>query len=161
MDQVNPGRAVVRKAWWAVMACVACLAVYILGCVMSRPSWSPDSSRIAVLVTSPGSEPNLSAVFTYDVRTGDRRLVDRVSADGLLSGPAWSPDGHWIAYYRIEPSAEPNAPASVAEPNQAGAGPSGPPLLDPSAAVESVLPGVLGDLAKQQLAEKADRGSSS
>jgi Tol biopolymer transport system component len=154
MDQNHPRSVVLRNAWWAVLACVVCLVVYILGCVMSRPSWSPDSSRVALLVTAPGDDPDLYALFTYDVRAGIRHLLDRVRADGLLSAPAWSPDGKWIAYYRVEP----NVPTpGASEPNLAAASPSGPATAGPLAAAEAILPDVLWDLAKEQVDEKAER----
>ena len=144
MKPVNPRRVFVRNAWWAVMAALLCMVVYILGCVLSKPAWSPDSSQVALLVTPPQDDPNLHAILTYDIKTGKHRLLDHVPADGVLSGPAWSPDGKWIAYYRVEPPADPNAAASVTrEPNQA---------------VENVvLPGLLLDAAKGATSDKTDR----
>jgi len=125
-----------RNAWWAVLAALVCMVVYILGCVLSKPAWSPDSSQVALLVTPPGDDPNLSAVFLYDVKAGTHRLLDQVPAEGVLSGPAWSPDGRWIAYCRVEPSAGPNTPDQTAH---------GP---DPGAA-DAVLPGLLLDVLKE------------
>lgn len=95
-----------RKAWIAFVASLSCLLIYVLACVMSPPSWSPDSSKIAILVTPTprGYEPDKYAIFTYDIATGERVLLDEVKADGLLSTPVWSPDGAWIAYYRMEPN---------------------------------------------------------
>lgn len=115
-----------RKAWIAFVSALSCLIIYALACVLSPVSWSPDSSKIAILVTPHGEDPekpNIFAIFTYDIATGDRVLLDEVKADGILSAPAWSPDGNWIAYYKVEPvsspevipASEPNATASVGD----------------------------------------------
>ena len=111
------------KALIAYTAALCCLGIYILSCVLSPPAWSPDSSKVAVLVTVPSTrEPVVFAIFTYDLATEERVMLDEVLKDGVLSAPAWSPDGNWIAYYRIEPStaAEPNR-ATTPEPNMAAA----------------------------------------
>lgn len=102
-----------RKAWIAFVAALSCLLIYVLACVLSPVGWSPDSSKIAILVTPHGEKPekqekaDIFAIFTYDIATGDRVLLDEVKADGALSAPAWSPDGKWIAYYKIEPAPSP------------------------------------------------------
>ncbi|MFZ2146366.1 MAG: hypothetical protein WAV28_04025 [Sedimentisphaerales bacterium] len=102
-----------RKAWIAFVAALSCLIIYILACVLSPPAWSPDSSKIAILVTPPGEKPDTFAIFAYDIQTGERTLLDEVKADGVLSAPAWSPDGKWIAYYKVEPEPSPEViPAS-------------------------------------------------
>ncbi|MCJ7776751.1 MAG: hypothetical protein MUP16_00305 [Sedimentisphaerales bacterium] len=104
-----------NKALIALTAATSCLVIYILACVWSPVTWSPDSSKIAILVTSPTDAPSFSnhidrfAIFTYDISTGERVLLDeikldKVKKDGVLSAPSWSPDGKWIAYYRVEPS---------------------------------------------------------
>ncbi len=93
-----------RKAWIAFVASLSCLLVYVLACVLSPPAWSPDSSKIAILVTPPGDEPDKYAIFTYDIATGERVLLDEVKANGSLSTPAWSPNGEWVAYYRVDPT---------------------------------------------------------
>jgi len=101
-----------RKAWIAFVAAISCLLIYILACVLSPPAWSPDSSKVAVLVTPPGEHPDKFAIFTYDIASGQRVLLDEVAADGVLSAPAWSPDGKWIAYYKVEPTPPSQAESS-------------------------------------------------
>jgi len=96
-----------RKAWIAFVAALSCLLIYVLACVLSPVGWSPDSSKIAILVTPHREHPDIFAIFTYDIATGDRVLLDEVKADGALSAPAWSPDGKWIAYYKVEPAPSP------------------------------------------------------
>ncbi len=91
-----------RKAWAAITVSLSCLLIYVLACVMSPTSWSPDSSKIAILVTPPGNEPNMYAIFAYDIKTGEHKLLDEAQGNSSLSAPAWSPDGKWIAYYRAE-----------------------------------------------------------
>jgi dipeptidyl aminopeptidase/acylaminoacyl peptidase len=90
------------KALIASIAAVSCLVIYILACVMSPVTWSPDSSKIALLVTPPGDNPDAFAIFTYDIATDEHLLLDKAKKEGTLSVPAWSPDGKWIAYYKVE-----------------------------------------------------------
>jgi Tol biopolymer transport system component len=96
-----------KQALVALIAAVSCLVIYILACVMSPVTWSPDSSKIALLVTPPGDNPDTFAIFTYDIATGEHLLLEQVKKDeveknGVLSVPDWSPDGKWIAYYKVE-----------------------------------------------------------
>ena len=100
MPQKHRGR--IFKARMAFIAAILCLGIYILACVLSPPAWSPDSSRIAILVTPPGEDLGQFALFTYDIGAETHFLLDEVRADGVLSAPSWSPDGRWIAYYKIE-----------------------------------------------------------
>jgi len=92
------------KALIASIAAVSCLVIYILACVVSPVTWSPDSSKIALLVTPPGDNPDMFAIFTYDIATGEHLLLDKAKKDGALSVPAWSPDGKWVTYYRVDPT---------------------------------------------------------
>lgn len=92
-----------KQALVALIAVVSCLVIYILACVMSPVTWSPDSSKIALLVTPPGDTPDVFAIFTYDIATGEHLLLDEAKKEGVLSVPAWSPDNKWIAYYKVEP----------------------------------------------------------
>ncbi len=84
-----------RKAWIAFVAAFSCLLIYVMACVMSPPGWSPDSSKIAILVTPPGEgdNPKEFAIFVYDIAADSRTLLDEVKADGVLSAPALVIDG--------------------------------------------------------------------
>ncbi len=77
------------------------LAVYVISCVYSPVSWSPDSSKIALFVMPGEDEPEIMAIFTYDIETGNRVGIDKMGKGGMLSAPAWSPDGKWLAYYKF------------------------------------------------------------
>ncbi|MHC4474395.1 MAG: TolB family protein [Planctomycetota bacterium] len=144
-----------RKVWAAVAAALSCLAIYILACVMSPVAWSPDSSKIALLVTPPEDSPDKFAIFTYDIAAGEHTLLDRIEADGILSAPAWSPDGKWIAYYKVEPSVPPE---STADPNAAPANKHGGRDAGTSTGFFSeenrMLPGLLFELLEEQTADE-------
>ena len=104
MDTQEIAKAGYGKAVAALVVGLSVLSIYILACVSSPVAWSPDSSKIALLVTPPGDDFEIFAIFTYDVATGERVLLDKVVGEGgALSAPAWSPDGNWIAYYRVDP----------------------------------------------------------
>ena len=64
----------------------------------SHPSWSPDGSAIAFerATTEPGSDLELSQIYTLDLTTG---VVEQVTHDdaGALQAE-WSPEGDEIAY---------------------------------------------------------------
>jgi len=161
-----------RKAWIAFVAASSCLLIYVMACVMSPAGWSPDSSKIAILVTPPGEgdNPKEFAIFVYDTATGARTLLDEVKADGVLSAPAWSPDGKWIAYYKVEPSpseqvgpsSEPNAAVSIGE--RPGNTPEDKPDRSaPSTPAEQLfseenqmLPSFMFELAEEQVKDKND-----
>jgi Tol biopolymer transport system component len=104
MDTQKIEKAGFSKALIALTAAASCLVIYILACVISPVTWSPDSSKIAMLVTPADDEPAVYSLFTYDIATGKRLLLDKVGKYGALSAPAWSPDGKWIAYYKVDPS---------------------------------------------------------
>ena len=118
-----------------VTGLVLCGLMGFLGCVLcSAPSWSPDSSQVALLCALPQDDPNQFRLVTYDVAAGRHRIIDEVAGKGVLSAPAWSPDGQWIAYYRVMPApADPNQPISA-------------PLTEDNA----LIPGFLFDIAKTQ-----------
>ena len=108
---IGTKKAGYSKALIALTAAVSCLVIYILACVLSPVTWSPDSSKIALLVAPTDDDPDMYAIFTYDIATGRHLLLDKVGKYGALSAPAWSPDGKWIAYYKVDPSPQidPNA----------------------------------------------------
>ena len=63
--------------------------------------WSPDSSRIVVLVSEPNEKkdvrPNAS-LFVVSVDGTEMHRLDVGLGDGK---PDWSPDGQWIAFKRV------------------------------------------------------------
>jgi hypothetical protein len=139
---------------------------------MSPPGWSPDSSKIAILVTLPGEQehPKEFALFVYDIATGAHTLLDEVKADGVLSAPAWSPDGKWIAYYKVEPtpseqvrpSSEPNAALSIGE-RPVNTPEDKPDRSAPSTPAEQLfseenqmLPPFMFELAEERVKDKND-----
>ena len=137
-----------RKALIALIAAVSCLLIYILACVMSPVTWSPDSSKIALLVTPPGDNPDMFAVFTYDIAAGKHLLLDQVKKEGVLSVPAWSPDGKWIAYYKVEPT-------KVQEPNSTTQ--TEKKTADEFFSEEDkILSPFLWDIAKEKMSEEKD-----
>jgi hypothetical protein len=155
-----------RKAGIALTAALSCFLIYVLACVWSAPSWSPDSSGIAFLFMSgEADEPEQFAIFAYDLRTDQHVLLDRADANGLLASPSWSPDGKWIAYYRMRPPApEAEAPAPTdaagSEPNQtAGAGQA---AKQPAGAAEMfseenrMLPPFMFDAFDEQIEDERD-----
>jgi len=161
-----------RKAWIAFVAASSCLLIYVMACVMSPPGWSPDSSKIAILVTPPGKPEDTKefAIFVYDIATGAHTLLDEVKADGVLSAPAWSPDGKWIAYYKVEPtpseqvrpSSEPNAALSIGEvprntpedkPDRSAPSVPGEQLFSEE---NQMLPPFMFELAEERVKDKND-----
>jgi Tol biopolymer transport system component len=136
-----------RKALIASVAAVSCLVIYVLACVMSPVTWSPDSSQIALLVTPPGDNPDTFAVFTYDIAAGKHLLLDKAQKEGALSVPAWSPDGKWIAYYKVEPPKKETESSPQAEKKTAD---------DLFAEEDKILSPFLWDIAKEKMSEEKD-----
>ena len=109
MDMQETTKVGHGKAVAALSVGLSVLLIYNLACVLSPVAWSPDSSKIALLVTPPGDDFEIFAIFTYDVTTGEHILLDKVVGEGgALSAPAWSPDGNWIAYYKVDPAQNEN-----------------------------------------------------
>lgn len=168
-------RVAYTKALVALAAGACCFLIYVLACVMSPVTWSPDCSKIAILVTPSGDDPDKApdkfAIFTYDIATGERVLLDEVEKNGSLSAPSWSPDGNWIAYYKVEPNipqevgamtkADPNVSLLAAEPNRDTNQPA-PPIESKLAAEDlfneenRMLPPMLFEMVKEKLSEKED-----
>jgi TolB protein len=59
--------------------------------------WSPDGTRIAVMILNTKARPrNASAIYVLDADGSD---LHRVTPIRLNAGnPDWSPDGRWIAF---------------------------------------------------------------
>jgi Tol biopolymer transport system component len=148
MDTQKTEKAGHSKALIASIAAVSCLALYILACVMSPVTWSPDSSRIALLVTPPGDNPDTFAIFTYDIATGEHLLLDKAKKEGVLSVPAWSPDGKWIAYYKVEPSAAQESESSIEGDKKAAD--------DLFTEEDKILSPFVWDIAKEKMSEQED-----
>jgi Tol biopolymer transport system component len=136
-----------RKALIASIAAVSCLAIYILACVMSPVTWSPDSSKIALLVTPPGDNPDMFAVFTYDIATGKHLLLDKAKKEGVISVPAWSPDGRWIAYYKVEPAKEKSESSAQTDKKTAD---------EFFSEEDKILSPFLWDIVKEKMSEEKD-----
>ncbi len=56
------------------------------------PSWSPDSSRLAVTA----AYPSTSAIVVFDTSSGETLFEE--SSDEIMRFPAFSPDGEWLIF---------------------------------------------------------------
>jgi Tol biopolymer transport system component len=104
MDTPSNPKVLHRVAILASTIALSSLVLCLLACVYSPVTWSPDSSKIALLVTLSEGDTNEFAIFTYDLNTGQRILIDKAKNDDGLSAPSWSPDGKWIAYFKMDSS---------------------------------------------------------
>jgi len=145
---IGTKKAGYSKALIALIAAASCLVIYILACVMSPVTWSPDSSKIALLVTPIDDDPAVYSIFAYDIATDQHLLLDEVTEDGVLSAPAWSPDGKWIAYYKVEPP-PPKEPelSPQTHPNAATEKVTGEELFSEK---NKMVPSFLLDIAKEK-----------
>jgi hypothetical protein len=109
---LSPESGSKKAASVALVVAAVCFLLYAMACVMSPIAWSPDSSKMALLVTPPGEDPNQFAIFIYDLKTGKRFLLDEAQDGSLLSAPAWSGDGKWIAYYKSVPKPTKDIPSA-------------------------------------------------
>lgn len=63
---------------------------------LSRPSWSPDGSKVAfaAAIDAPNSD-----LYTYDVLTGERSRLS--SGSNHAADPFWSPDNKYIVHKEV------------------------------------------------------------
>ena len=66
---------------------------------LDMPQWSPDGSRIALILGSP-DDPNQRRVYVVDADGSDLRLVSHETRPHSDNNAAWSPDGSHIAFQR-------------------------------------------------------------
>lgn len=68
---------------------------------LGSPSWSPDGSRIAYVVSSPPEGTYELAVMVFDLASRQATKVygyEPAGRGGWPAPPAWSPDGEWLAF---------------------------------------------------------------
>jgi Tol biopolymer transport system component len=66
---------------------------------LSRPAWSPDGTRLAVLRSGPSA-----GLWVIDVRTRAARRLSSVATPDFEDPPSWSPDGRAIAFASADAS---------------------------------------------------------
>src|SRR5215212_1291763 len=66
----------------------------------ASPRWSPDGRSIAVTRHPHGTLQD--SVLIFDVESGERRVLAREAAHGLISGVAWTADGDAVVYAERE-----------------------------------------------------------
>jgi Tol biopolymer transport system component len=82
--------------------------------VLSEPVWSPDSTQIAITLTT------AYAVDIFGVGPGGTNFRNLTQSSSFDFWPAWSPDGQYLAFVSDRdkcPTWEPNAPGSCYRPD--------------------------------------------
>ena len=61
-------------------------------------SWSPDGSRLSIVLVEVDEETQKGGAFLYTVRPDGTNLIRVTEVHSL---PAWSPEGTWLAFARL------------------------------------------------------------
>jgi hypothetical protein len=116
---------------------------------LRRPSWSPDSRRLAYLAAGMGARSDQTDLYTIGADgSGERLLVKNVEEED----PQWSPDGSWIAF--AKPSARTGEAVHLVRPDG-----SGLHALNPSAREASMSASWSSDGSKLLYARSRTRSS--
>jgi Tol biopolymer transport system component len=83
------------------------------GRALLEAKWSPDSARVAALVTDPGSPAVRHEIVVFSPDDPRATVVD--GTRGALGGAVWSPDGRTIAFTGAERGTESRLTAVVCE----------------------------------------------
>ncbi|HEY0159146.1 MAG TPA: protein kinase [Thermoanaerobaculia bacterium] len=67
---------------------------------LSSPRWSPGGNAIAVTRTTRGT--NAGSVLVVDLVSGDKKVLSRPEAHGMLSGTAWVNGGRALIYAELD-----------------------------------------------------------